>query len=125
MTKLDELQNKVLDICEALATATNEYGIAVTEYWKAEHEYRKAKAFAFTRHVSVKFDGKKPTDAHLSAMVDVDCEDERFAERMAKGKEKALQQRIYALQAMLTGAQSALKKEVEEASLLRLNSRNA
>ena len=82
MNKLDELQTKLLDLCDALALATDAYGVAVAAYWQAEHEYRKAKALAFTRHVAIKFDGKKPTDAHLAALVDIDCEMERLAERV-------------------------------------------
>lgn len=114
-----ELLENLLRLADDLEKATVEFSESAYEYAVADTEYRKAKAISYLTAVAE--DKPKPrkemrTIPALEATRDIECEAERFRERMAKAQKEACRESLEAKRAHLSAYQSvvgALKAEIE------------
>ena len=112
----DELQEKILDGIEQLAQATNREEAAGKEHAVAEHAYRQLRAQEF---VKVSFekdgDGKKLTDTHKNALVDIKADRLMLRVRLAEAERKSADELVKSLRAQISGLQSLLNARRAEA----------
>lgn len=111
-----ELQEKILDGMQQLATASNEQAAANEEYAMAEFEYRQARAKGFAELSIEKIDGKKRTDTHIDSLVDIAVKGEMLRVRLAEARRDTANELIRSLRAQLSAGQSllgAVRAEVE------------
>lgn len=112
----DAIQEKILDGIEQLAHALNEQSAANTEYGIAEHAYRQARAEQFIK-VSLEKDdnGKKLTDPHKNAVVDLATDKAMLRVRLAEANRETSQELVRSLRAQISALQSLLNAQRAEA----------
>lgn len=113
----ESLQEKILDGIEQLAQATNRQDAAGKEHAVAEHAYRQLRANEFVRVSLDKDDaGKKLTDTHKNALVDIHTDKAMLRVRLAEAEEKAADELVRSLRTQISALQScmnAVRAEVE------------
>lgn len=116
----ESLQEKILDGIEQLAHATNRQDAAGKEHAVAEHAYRQLRANEFVRVSLDKDDaGKKLTDTHKNALVDIHTDKAMLRVRLAEAEEKAADELVKSLRTQISALQScmgAVKAEAEMAT---------
>jgi hypothetical protein len=113
----ETIQEQILDGVQKLAEAMNEHRRAAREHAEAEHAYRQLRASEFVK-ASLKTDdnGKKLTDTHKNAIVDLATDKAMFRIRIAEAEHEAASELIKSLRAQISALQSllnALKAEAE------------
>lgn len=105
----EELQAKILDAIDRLAEANNEHHKFGTEHALAEHAYRQLRANAFVK-VSLDKDesGKKLTDTHKNALVDIATDKAMYRVRIAEAEHEAAWELVKSLKAQISALQSLL-----------------
>lgn len=113
---IETLQAQILDGIEKLAEAQNEHRRAQREYGEAEYEYRQARAREFVS-VSQRTDenGKKLTDTHKNALVDLATATQMQRVRLAEAGREAANELIRSLRAQISALQSLLNAHRSEA----------
>lgn len=116
MTEL--LQEKILDAIESLAEATNRQDAAGKEHAVAEHSYRQLRANEFVKVSLDKDDsGKKLTDTHKNALVDIKTDSAMLRVRLAEAESKAADELVRSLRAQVSALQSLLNVQKAEAEM--------
>lgn len=114
-----DLVVELLRLSDSLEAATDEYGAAAFEYGEAESAYRKAKAVSYLAAVNddkPKKVRERRTIPALEATRDIECENERLQERIAKARKEALGEKVRSHRAQLSALQTvanALRAEME------------
>lgn len=112
----EQLQTKLFNGIDILGEAVEEQRRAAIEKATAEHTYRQAQAVAYL-NVMGQADAKKPTEAHIRAMVDRQCNEEMHRMRMAEAGLEAATQRLISLRSEISALQSMLNAFRAEAAL--------
>src|SRR5262245_66123758 len=87
---IELLQEKILDGIEKLANANNAHEEAARLHGVAEHNYRQLRANEFVKASLEKDDsGKKLTDTHKNALVDIKTDNALLAARFAESRHEA------------------------------------
>jgi hypothetical protein len=106
---IEDLQVKILDGIERLAEANNAHHIAAKEHGIAEHAYRQLRANAFVKVSLDKDDaGKKLTDTHKNALVDIATDKAMLRVRMAEAEHEAAWELVKSLKTQISALQSLL-----------------
>ena len=113
---IDELQTRILDGIERLAEANNAHDAAAKEHGLAEHSYRQLRANAFVKVSLDKDDaGKKLTDTHKNALVDIATDKAMLRVRLAEAEHEAAWELVKSLKAQISALQSLLNARRAEA----------
>ena len=113
---IDELQTRILDGIERLAEANNAQEAAAIERAVAEHAYRQLRANEFVKVSLDKDDaGKKLTDTHKNALVDIATDRSMLRIRLAEAAEKSADELVKSLRAQISALQSLLNARRAEA----------
>jgi hypothetical protein len=100
-----DLKNELHRLSAKLEFANDDLEEKANTWANAEHTYRKAKSAAFIRHQS-DASGNKMTIPMTQAMVDRDCEDQRFKAYLARAQKEAALEKVRSLRAQLSALQS-------------------
>ena len=113
---IEQIQTKILDGIEQLALANNAHTIAAKEHGIAEHAYRQLRANHFVK-VSLEKDdaGKKLTDTHKNALVDIATDKAMYRVRIAEAEHEAAWELVKSLKAQISALQSLLNAHRAEA----------
>lgn len=112
----EKLQNDLLTGIESLTQALHEHKLAAVEHAKADHAYRQAKARAY---LMIYTTGEKMTVSHIEAQVDIKCEVEMLACRLAEAHREAAMERVRSLRTEISAMQSIAGAYREETAALR------
>lgn len=117
-----DLSMELLRLSDLLGEVTEEYGAAAFEYGEAESMYRKSKAVSYL--AAVANDKGKPrkeqrTIPALEATRDIECENERLAERLAKARKEATREKMESTRVQINALQSVANAIREEIRLSR------
>lgn len=115
----EALQTRILDGIQQLAAAGEQHKAIAIEHGEAEHGYRKAQAMKYLEIMAAQGEGKKPTEPHLKAMIDLACEKEMLRVRLAEANHEAARELVKSLQAQISALQSLLSLEKAEAEAIR------
>lgn len=120
MTEREQIQSAILDAIEAMGEALAELRAAANGLAVADHAYRQRKAQEYL-HASVqrREDGKLLTEDHRNAVVDLACNAEMLACRMAEARREAAREAWRMLQTQISAGQSLLSAERAESNALR------
>lgn len=112
----EQLQTQILDGIEKLAEAQNEHRAAAREHAEAEHAYRQLRAREFVK-VSLEKDdaGKKLTDTHKNALVDIATDKSMHRVRIAEAEHEASWELVKSLKTQISALQSLLNAHRAEA----------
>jgi hypothetical protein len=115
----EALQEKILDGIEQLASATNRQDKAGREHAVAEHAYRQLRANEFVRVSLDKDDaGKKLTDTHKNALVDIKSDNAMLRVRLAEAESKAADELVRSLRTQISALQSLINAQRAEAEMV-------
>lgn len=117
-----DLVVELLRLSDALGEVTDEYAAAAYEYGEADSGYRKAKAISYL--TATTDDKQRPrkeqrTVAAISATVDIECENERLTERLAKARKEATKEKMESTRIQINALQSVANALREEMRLSR------
>lgn len=112
----EKLQTDLLAGIEALTSALVEHKQAAVDHANADHRYRQAKATAYLMVVA---SGEKMTVDHIKAQVDIKCEAEMLACRLAEAMREAAIERVRSLRTEISAMQSIAGAYREETAALR------
>lgn len=113
---MTDLQEKILNGIEQLEHAQNEHGKSAKEHGEAEHAYRQLRAREFVKASLEKDDsGKKLTDTHKNALVDLATDKAMHRVRIAEAEHEAASELIRSLRAQISALQSLLNAQRAEA----------
>lgn len=113
---IESLQEKILSGIEQLALAQNEHKKAAVEHGEAEHRYRQLRASEFVKVSSQTDDnGKKLTDTHKNALVDIATDKAMHRIRIAEAEHEAASELIKSLRGQISALQSLLNARRSEA----------
>ena len=116
----DALQSKILDGMEQLALANNELHLKAIAHAEAEHAYRLGRAREFiAASARLGEDGKKLTDAHKTAIVDIATDVQMHRVRLAEAEHEAAGELVKSLRQQLSAGQSLLNAHKAEADAVR------
>lgn len=105
----EELQAKILDAIDRLAEANNAHHAAGKEHAVAEHAYRQLRANQFVKVSLDKDDaGKKLTDTHKNALVDIATDKAMYRVRIAEAEHEAAWELVKSLKTQISALQSLL-----------------
>lgn len=113
-----DLVVELLRLSHRLGDVTDEYASAAWEYGEADSNYRKAKAVSYTKITTdekVKPKKEQRTVAAISSLVDIECEDERLAHRLARARKESLKELMESIRVQINALQSvsnALREEI-------------
>lgn len=114
----EELQEKILNGIEQLAEATNRQDAAGKEHAIAEHAYRQLRANQFVKVSLDKDDsGKKLTDTHKNALVDIAADKSMLRVRLAEAEAKAADELVKSLRTQISALQSLINVRRAEAEM--------
>ena len=116
---IEELQANILTALEQITVARGGHKVAAIEHAEAEHAYRKAQAMKYLDIMASAGEGKKPTEPHIKAMIDLGCEREMLRVRLAEANHEAARELVKSLQTQISAYQSLLGLEKSEAEALR------
>lgn len=111
-----ELQIQLLEGIQALTKANNDLRQAADEHARADHAYRQAKAKSYLNAVT---SGEKMTVDHIKAIVDLQCEAQMLACRLAEAMREAAMERVRSLRTEISAMQSIAGAYREEAAAVR------
>lgn len=115
----EDLQEKILDAIERLAEANNAHSEAARVHAVAEHNYRQLRANEFVKVSLDKDDaGKKLTDTHKNALVDIRTDNAMLAVRLAEAEHEAAWELVKSLKTQISALQSLLGAVRAEAEAL-------
>lgn len=117
---IELLQEKILIGIEQLASANNAHESAARSHAAAEHAYRQLRAAEFVK-VSTQTDdnGKKLTDTHKNALVDLKTDNAMLRVRLAEAEHEAAWELVKSLKTQISALQSLLGARRSEAEAVR------
>jgi hypothetical protein len=101
----EDLKIELLRLCEKLENANDDLEIKANLWANAEHTYRKAKATAYLKF-KTDSSGTRHTIPVLEAIVDEQCEHQRFDAYLARAQKEAALEKVRSLRAQLSALQS-------------------
>jgi hypothetical protein len=116
----ERLQTQLLDGIQALTSALEEQRLAGTAHAEADAKYRQAQATAYLKiMVAVESIAKKPTEPHIKALVDKECELPMMTCRLAEARRESANSLVKSLQVQISAFQSVLSSYRAEAEAVR------
>jgi hypothetical protein len=114
-----DLVTELVRLSHSLGDVTDEYAEAAYDFGEADSNYRKQKAVSYTTITTDERQRPKKeqrTVAAISALVDIECETERLAQRLTKARKEALKEKIESTRVQINALQSvsnALREEMK------------
>jgi hypothetical protein len=105
----EQLQEQILDGIVKLAHANNAHEQAAKEHGLAEHAYRQSRAVELVRVCGLNDEnGKKLTEAHRAALVDIATDKAMYRVRLAEAEHEAAWELVKSLKTQISALQSLL-----------------
>lgn len=118
----DQLQEKILNGIERLAEANNAHEAAAEAHARAEHEYRQARAAKLVEVCALTDEnGKKLTEAHRGALVDIAADKLMLRVRLAEAEHESAWELVKSLKTQISALQSLLGAVRAEAEAVKYN----